>query len=191
METQLEKTFATLRQRQNDQGAFGYWSAEADNGIDFISVYATHFLVEAKAAGFPPPNDILQAALRHLQTMVAREPHDLAEARTLAYAIYVLTREGVITTNYILNLTDYLEKHEAKKWERDLTGVYLAGSWSMLQKEDEARRLIRAYSLGKHDAEERCDFYQPLGADAQYVAIVARHFPDLLRANSRHRICGR
>ena len=32
-----------------------------------------------------------------------------------------------------------------------------------------------------HDKSERTDFYQPLGADAQYVAIVARHFPELLK----------
>jgi uncharacterized repeat protein (TIGR01451 family) len=178
---QLEKTFATLRRRQNDQGAFGYWSAETGEGIDFISVYVTHFLIEAKAAGFPPPNDVVQSALRHLQAMVALQPNDANEARTVAYAIYVLTRSEVITTNYILNLTDYLEKHQAKTWESDLSGVYLAGAWSILRKDGAAQRLIGAYRLGKHDAEERCDFYQPLGADAQYIAIVARHFPDLLK----------
>ncbi len=178
---QLEKTFSTLRRRQNDQGAFGYWSAEAGEGIDFISVYVTHFLVEAKAAGFPPPNDILQSALRHLQAMVALQPNDLNEARTAACAIYVLTRSEVITTNYILNLTDYLEKNQTKKWEADLTGVYLAGAWALLQKDAEARRLIAAYHLGKHEPEAESDFYQPLGADAQYIAIVARHFPDLLQ----------
>ncbi|CAN5562442.1 alpha-2-macroglobulin [soil metagenome] len=182
--TQLEKTFATLRRRQNDQGAFGYWSAEAVEGTDFISVYVTHFLIEAKAAGFPPPNDILQSALRHLQTMASRQPGDLTQARTIAYAIYVLTRSEVITTNYILNLTDYLEKNQARKWKSDLAGVYLAGAWSLLRKDDEAERLINAYRLGKHEAEEGCDFYQPLGADAQYIAVVARHFPDLFKRMS-------
>ena len=52
----------------------------------------------------------------------------LADARTIAYAIYVLRREGVVTTNYILNLRDYLEKNFAKEWPHDLTGVYLAGA---------------------------------------------------------------
>ena len=177
---QLEKEFATLRRRQNDQGAFGYWSAETSPESDFVSVYATHFLSEAKAAGFAPPPDIFQSALRNLQTMAARQPRDLADARTIAYAIYVLTREGFITTNYILNLRDYLDK-QFEQWPQDLTGVYLAGAWSMLKKDDEANRLIAAYRLGVHDKSERTDFYQPLGADAQYLAIVARHFPDRLK----------
>ena len=184
VDAQIEKTFSTLRRRQNDQGAFGYWSAETGEGTEFISVYATHFLVEAKTAGFAPPNDILKSALRNLQTMVAREPRNLNDARTLAYAAYVLTREGVITTNYILNLRDYLDKNYAKKWESDLTSVYLAGAWSLLKNDDEAHRLIRSYRIGRQDTQERCDFYQQLGADSQYVAIVARHFPDLLQAMS-------
>ena len=110
-----------------------------------------------------------------------RPPRDLADARTLAYAIYVLTREGFITTNYILNLRDYLDKQFAKQWPQDLTGVYLAGAWSILKKDDEANRLIATYRLGAHDKSERTDFYQPLGTDAQYFAIVARHFPDRLK----------
>ncbi len=180
VEQQLEKVYATLRRRQNDKGAFGYWSS-ADASNDFISVYATHLLSEAKAAGFMPPPDLLKNALRNLQTIAARDPHDLTDARTIAYAIYVLTREGFITTNYILNLTDYLDQHFEKKWPNDLSRVYLAASWSILKKEDKARGLIASYKMGTHDREALCDFYQPLGADSQYVAIVARHFPDLLK----------
>ena len=69
------------------------------------------FLSEAKAAGFPPPADMFASGLRNLQKMVARQPSDIIDARRVAYAIYVLTREGVITTNYILNLRDYLDKN--------------------------------------------------------------------------------
>jgi uncharacterized repeat protein (TIGR01451 family) len=177
---QLEKEFAMLRRRQSDQGAFGYWSAETSPETDFVSVYATHFLSEAKAAGFAPPPDILQNALRNLRTMAARQPRDLSDARTMAYAIYVLTREGFVTTNYILNLQDYLDKQFEKQWPQDLTGVYLASAWSILKKDDEANRLIVGYRIGVHDKKERTDFYQPLGEDAQYLAIVARHFPSRL-----------
>ena len=173
-----------VRGRQKGQGAFCTWRAESTTESDFVSVYATHCLSKAKAAGFAPPPDILQSAMRNLQVMAARQPRDLADARTIAYAIYVLTREGVITTNYILNLRDYLDKQFEKQWPQDLTGVYLAGAWSMLQKDDEANRLIAAYHIGQHDTAERTDFYQPLGADAQYLAIVARNFPSRLTSVS-------
>jgi uncharacterized protein YfaS (alpha-2-macroglobulin family) len=178
---QLERTFTVLRRRQSDQGGFGYWAADHNDGIDFVSTYVTHFLIEAKASGFAPPTNVLEAALRNLQAMVVLEPHSLREARTQAYAIYLLTREGVVTTNYILNLRDYLDKSFAKQWPGDLTGVYLAGAYSLLKKSDEAQRLIKRYKLGVHDVRESWDFHTPLAADSQYVVIVARHFPDLLK----------
>ena len=178
---QLERTFATLRRRQNDQGNFGYWAADNKERIDFLSTYVTHFLIEAKAAGFTPPANVMQSAVRHLQAVVVEEPHSLRDARTQAYAIYLLTREGVVTTNYILNLRDYLEKNFAKQWAGDLTGVYLAASYALLKKNDEAQRLIKAYKLGVHDPRECWDFHSPLAADAQYIAIAARHFPDVLK----------
>jgi alpha-2-macroglobulin len=140
-----------------------------------------HFMVEAKASGFVPPADVFQSGLRFLQKMVTIEPRNMEEARTVAYAIYVLTREEVITTNYILNLEDYLDKHFKDQWHNDLTGVYLAGSLQILKKDAEAEKLIGAYKVGIHDETQSCDFYQPLGEDSQYVAIVARHFPGMLR----------
>jgi uncharacterized protein YfaS (alpha-2-macroglobulin family) len=174
---QLEKVFAILRRRQNDQGAFGYWGPEKGAGIDFMSVYAMHFLIEAKAAGFAPPPDMFASGLRNLQAMVAKEPSGLDDARTVAYAIYLLSREGVVTTNYILNLRDYLDKNLEKEWPGDLTSVYLAGALHILKKEDDAGKLIARYRIGQHDKRQITDFYQPLGADAQYVAVLAREFP--------------
>ncbi|MDD5349948.1 MAG: alpha-2-macroglobulin [Chthoniobacteraceae bacterium] len=181
---QMQKTFATLRRRQNDQGAFGYWAAGESRGIDFLSVYVMHFLSEAREAGFAPPEDVFQSGLKNLQKMVVLEPRGLCEARTLAYAIYLLTREGVVTTNYILNLRDTLDKRQRGLWQNDLTGVYLAASLALLKDDAKAQELIGAYRMGAQNGRDfrRWDaFYQPFGADAQYVAILARHFPDRLK----------
>ena len=146
---QLEKTFATLRRRQNDQGGFGYWAPEHGEHISFVSVYVMDFLSQAKAAGFPPSSEMFTTGLRNLQTMAGRDPASFSEARTRAYAIYVLTREGVVTTNYILNLRDYLDKHRAQDWPKDITGVYLAGALKLLHQDEEAERLIAKYRLGE------------------------------------------
>ncbi|MDB6151962.1 MAG: Alpha-2-macroglobulin, partial [Chthoniobacteraceae bacterium] len=178
---QLEQTFGVLRRRQNDQGSFGYWAPDNNAGLDFVSAYAMHFLIEAKAAGFAPPLNLFQGGLRHLQAMAVLDPRDLREARTQAYAIYLLTREGVITTNYLLNLRDFLDKRYPKKWQSDLTAVYLAGTYSMLKKNEEAQAMLKGYKLGTHDPAEWWDFYSSLGADSQFIAVLARHFPDNLK----------
>src|SRR5262249_20406247 len=176
---QLEHTFGILARRQNDQGGFGYWVPEPGDRISFVSAYVMDFLTESKAAGFPPPPEMFANGLRNLQKMVGRTPSNLADARTVAYAIYVLTREGVITTNYILNLRDYLEKHEKDNWQNDITGVYLAGALHLLHKDKDAEGLIDNYLLGRAILRE--DFWQPLGTDSQYLAVLAREFPMRLR----------
>ena len=101
----------------------------------------------------------------------------------------MLTREGVVTTNYILNLRDYLEQHQTDVWQNDITGVYLAGALQLLHKDKDAEDLIAAYKIGKRTTRDYNDFCQPLGANAQYIAVLAREFPDRLkkisaRANS-------
>lgn len=178
---QLEHTFGVLARRQNDQGGFGYWVPENGDSISFVSAYVMDFLSESKAAGFVPPPEIFASGLRNLQKMVTREPKEFAEARTVAYGIYVLTREGVITTNYILNLRDWLDKHEHDRWQKDITGVYLAGALHLLHKDAEAERLIDTYKMDSLDGIERDDFCQPLGMNSQYIAVIAREFSARLR----------
>src|SRR5262249_4066699 len=87
----------------------------------------------------------------------------------------------VITTNYILNLRDWLDKHQRDKWRKDITGVYLAGALHLLHKDAEAERLIDSYKMDNRDTIERDDFCQPLGMNSQYIAVIAREFPARLR----------
>jgi len=178
---QLEHTFGILARRQNDQGGFGYWAPETGDHISFVSAYVMDFLSESKLAGFAAPPEMFASGLRNLQKLVGRQPANLNEARILAYAIYVLTREGVITTNYILNLRDYLEKNQKDQWEGDITGVYLAGALHLLHKDSDAERLIDRYRIDNQKPIVRDDFCQPLGANSQYIAVIAREFPARLR----------
>jgi uncharacterized protein YfaS (alpha-2-macroglobulin family) len=178
---QLEHTFGILARRQNDQGAFGYWIPETGEHISAVSVYVMDFLSESKAAGFAPPQDMFASGLRYLQKMEGIQPGSLADARTLAYATYILTREGVITTNYVLNLRDWLDKNHKDEWQHDITGVYLSGALHLLHKDADAERLIDSYKVADNKMLERWDFCQPLGMNSQYIAVIAREFPARLR----------
>ena len=75
---QMEYAFGVLRRRQNDQGGFGYWAPEPGDQISFVSVYAMDFLSEAKASGFPPPEDMFATGLRNLQKMVTHAPRQIS-----------------------------------------------------------------------------------------------------------------
>ncbi|KTD11050.1 hypothetical protein Lgra_2016 [Legionella gratiana] len=176
----VNATVQMLSQRQMSNGAFSYWPGLGDNhGNDFSSVYAMHFLTEAKTQGFNIPSDLFFSGINYLKTLASQNVADMEAARIQAYAIYILTRNEIVTTNFLANLQLYLEKDKTKAWQTDITTVYIAASYQLLQSHDEANQLIGLYKPQNNQA-YMTDFYSSAIADAQYLYIVAKHFPNLL-----------
>ncbi|MGL5743356.1 MAG: alpha-2-macroglobulin [Legionella sp.] len=176
----VNETVQMLSQRQMSNGGFSYWPGLGDNhGNDFATVYAMHFLTEAKAQWFNIPNDMFFNGINYLKTLASQSVSDLEGARIQAYAIYILTRNEIVTTNYLANLQLYLEKDKAKAWQTDITSAYIAASYQLLQSHDEANQLIGLYKPQSNQAYFN-DFYDSAIADAQYLYLVAKHFPNLL-----------
>ena len=100
----LDNAFGRLATMQNPQGGFSLWGG---GGYDYwLTAYVTQFMIDAKQAGFAPPDAMLLKArdflLRGLQEGAARLPSggkprsDSGEAvdfDALAYGGYVLSRE--------------------------------------------------------------------------------------------------
>src|SRR5262249_40629635 len=62
-----------------------------------------------------------------------------------------------------------------------LTGAYLAGALKLLHKDKDAEDLIAAFKIGEASDREYDDFCQPLGANAQYIAVLSLAFPERLK----------
>jgi len=93
-----------LASMQIYNGGFSMWPG-GQEAVDWPSVYATHFLAEAKAAGYHVDEDSLRRALRFVAGLGKnanddgqgddREGEDGAGgAKVSAYALYVLARAG-------------------------------------------------------------------------------------------------
>jgi alpha-2-macroglobulin len=76
-------------------------------------------------------------------------------------------------------LRDQLERQFPEEWKKSLAGVYLAASAQLLMKQREANEWIGHYRL--HAESSGYELSSPLAEDAQYLAIVAHHFPAKLR----------
>lgn len=176
-----------LRSRQNAQGGFGLWSAsvEAD---EFASVYAVHMLMEAQALGMADvqvPADLLGRGLGYLQQLAATPPTDLGDARNRAYAIYLLTRNGAVTTPLVASLRESLDAQFGATWRTTSTAAYLAATYQLLKQDKPARELMVALvrQLEKGGATYRwSDYDDPQVRDAQTLYLLARHFPAQLAA---------
>ena len=163
-----------LRERQQGDGGFAFWPGHTDSA-EYPSIYVMHFLMEAGEQGFPVPSDLLQRGKDYLKSYIAHSSTSLSAARDRANAIYLLTRMGEVTTNYLVDLEEYLQKHHKDGWHKDILSAYMASTYKLLQKDQEARRLIKGYELNaKH--RELNDFHSVLAIDAQYIYLLAKHF---------------
>ncbi|MFA6092735.1 MAG: alpha-2-macroglobulin [Elusimicrobiota bacterium] len=178
-DSSLQEVLRILRARQNAEGAFGFWAANS-HVSDFQTVYALHFLTEAKDMGYPIPPDLLARGLGYLSDMLNRSADSLADLRVRAYAVYVLTRNGTVTTGFLNGLRAQLDGKFKKEWRRDLSGVYMAATYKLLKQDMQADGILRDLRLGDPQSADYDNYYDGLVRDAQLLFILAKHFPDRL-----------
>ena len=169
-----------LRERQQADGGFEFWPGH-NRSATYPSIYVMHFLLEASEQGFPVPADMQQRGQDYLRNFAARPAITLAQARDRANAIYLLTRLGEVTTNFVVDLEEDLRKNDQDAWQQDILAVYMASTYQLLQKAQEADRLIKGYQLGAEHPEQD-DFHSELTLDAQYIYLLTKHFESQARA---------
>jgi uncharacterized protein YfaS (alpha-2-macroglobulin family) len=174
---------AALRARQNEQGGFGVWTATPDVSA-FISAYTMHFLIEGRDRGVPVPKDMIASGNRFLQLMAADESQtDLEQMRQRAYAVYLLTRQGTVTTNYLAAVQKRLEDAYPKVWRDDLAAGWLAASYKLLKQDAQANQMIAGLQKQLERSTDNGGYYyryyyDPLIRDSTVLYILAKHFPD-------------
>lgn len=135
-----------LGERQMLNGGFRAWHSSSLPADKFASVYAAHFLVEAEKHGFHVPENILQNALSYCKTVASNSPSDLNDIIP-AYATYVLTLHGEITTNYLLNLEQYYQKSYSETWKSKLPATLMSAAYKLLQSRKKAEDLFGQYDF--------------------------------------------
>jgi uncharacterized protein YfaS (alpha-2-macroglobulin family) len=185
-----------LRSRQNAQGGFGLWTQTPDSE-PFVSAYVMHFLLEARERGVAVPAEMISSGNNYLQ-LLARQEGDSSQAglRQRAYAVYLLTRQGNVTTNSLAAVQKRLQDAYPNTWKNDLAAGWLAASYKLLKQDKEAEALIagpqrqlereargNAYGQGAFEYFYE-DYMDPLIRDSSVLYILARHFPDRARTLS-------
>ncbi|MBK9161153.1 MAG: alpha-2-macroglobulin [Nitrosomonadales bacterium] len=178
-EASLDRIIGILRSRQNSEGGFGLWAAN-HHVVPWTSVYAMHFLLEARDRGHAVPADMLISANSWLQQLASSEGSTLADERVRAYAIYLLARQGIVVGQHAAAVQRRLEEHHAKVWPQDITAAYLAAAYQLMHQSRMASGLIHGIRL-THDAGKWEDYYDGLSRNSQLVSLLARHFPDELK----------
>lgn len=185
------KVLQALSERQQSDGGFAFWPGQAQSA-DFPSVYVTQFLIEAEQQGFAVPHYLLDRALNYLRELSRLNGANLYQARLRAQAIYLLSIKGEQVSNVLTGLHERLEQQHQHRWQSDITAVYMAASYQLLQQPALAESLIRNYRVNTPSQLTR--EYQPVSAalapfantqfqsefslDSQYLYLLSRHFPE-------------
>src|SRR6185312_15016122 len=105
LDQRIRDAIATLLSRQGSNGSFGLWSVGGDDA--WLDAYVTDFLTRAKARGFDVPQVGFTLALDRLRNFVATAPEPNKNGgRELAYALYVLARNGAAPVGDLRYIAD-------------------------------------------------------------------------------------
>ena len=101
----IKDAIPRLLARQDSNGSFGLWSVGGDD--PWLDAYVTDFLTRARERGFDVPATAYTLAIDRLRNYVATAPEaNKNGGRELAYALYVLARNGAAPVGDLRYLAD-------------------------------------------------------------------------------------
>ena len=101
----IKDAIPRLLARQDSNGSFGLWSVGGDD--PWLDAYVTDFLTRARERGFDIPATAYTLAIDRLRNYVATAPEPNKNGgRELAYALYVLARNGAAPVGDLRYLAD-------------------------------------------------------------------------------------
>jgi alpha-2-macroglobulin len=93
IDQRIRDVIQRLLARQDANGSFGLWAVGGDDA--WLDAYVTDFLTRARELKFDVPQAAYAQAIDRLHNFVARAPEPSKDGgRELAYALYVLARNG-------------------------------------------------------------------------------------------------
>ena len=159
--------------RQDSNGSFGLWSSSGGDHL-WLDAYVSDFLTRARERGFAVPQKAFDLALDRLRNQVANAsdptPKDAAD---LAYAIYVLARNG----RPVMGDLRYLADRKLDVFSSPLARAQLGAGLALLGDRGRAAPVFDA-ALTRLDAirSERTwreDYGSPLRDAAGAMALMA------------------
>ena len=160
--------------RQSASGAFGLWAADSGDDDPWLDAFVTDFLTRARERNFAVPQGAFDQALDRLRNTVVNAPEpnkDNAEA--IAYALYVLARNG----RPVIGDLRYLSDAKLDAFATPLAKAQLGAGLAMLGDRARAGKVFAA-ALTALDAERdqgvsRPDYGSRLRDAAAVLALIA------------------
>lgn len=159
---------------QAPAGSFGLWSP--GSGDLWLDAYVTDFLTRAREKDYDVPQAAFRQALDNLRNALAYDVDIEANGSAIAYALYVLARNGNASVGDIR----YYADTQLEKFENALARAHLAAALALY---GDSERAARAFDASLAFAEEwevdasRSDYGSELRDGAAMLALAAETTP--------------
>ena len=187
LDDRIKDSIERLMTRQGSNGAFGLWSPYGADDL-WLHAYVTDFLTRAREKNFAVPQRAFDQALDHLRnTVVNVNEVNKDQAEGIAYAIYVLARNG----RPVISDLRYLADSKLRSFASPLARAQLAAALALLGDRGRARDVFASASdqLANASAASvaRADYGSRLRDSAALLALGAEMGAEraqLIRANA-------
>ncbi|MGR3501972.1 alpha-2-macroglobulin family protein [Pseudaestuariivita sp.] len=147
IDAKLAQAIGQVLARQDSNGAFGLW--RTGGGDLWLDAYVTDFLSRARSQGHTVPEHAFETALDNLQNRVNYAPDFDRGGEGLAYALYVLAREGQAA----MGTLRYYADEKARAFATPLAAAQMGAALALYGDQRRADALFSvAASAGSDDA---------------------------------------
>jgi uncharacterized protein YfaS (alpha-2-macroglobulin family) len=164
--------------RQSASGAFGLWAADSGDDDAWLDAFVTDFLTRAREQKFVVPEGAFAQALDRLRNTVVNAPEPNRDNNAaLAYALYVLARNG----RPVIGDLRYLSDAKLDAFATPLAKAEIGAALAMLGDRARAGKVfsaaLTALAGEKDEGRSRPDYGSRLRDAAAVLALVAEANP--------------
>ena len=138
LEERVRSAIERVLSRQDSNGAFGLWSVGGDD--IWLDAYVTDFLTRARENGFAVPQQAFSQALDRLRNFVANTTEAEGKSAEIAYAAYVLARNG----RPVMGDLRYLADTKLLTFTTSLSRAQIAAALALLGDRGRAQKVFGA-----------------------------------------------
>ena len=173
----VNSTISILQSRLTANGGIGFWTS-ASRDDDFITLYCTDFLMEAKQNDYYVSSSFFDTLMNTVEKIASKSSTDEYSIYLRSYAIYLLTKNENVKTSLLEKIEEDVSKEKLKISDYD--ALYLAASYKMLKLDKKANEMIEKASISKK-FDSSWAFHTNLHYISTYADITCSYFPEKLK----------
>lgn len=172
----IRQMVRNLRSRQTSDGGFSLYEAGRQMAHAAATLHSIHFLIEVQDRNLFDVSDLIEKAKPFLaQIQLQHSGASMHQYRKWAQALYLSARLKIVNGASLTALRNQLQLRFKNDWLKDPVAYYLAATYKLYKKDDEAEALFKQFSLNDVPVyiDYQADYFDGLSSNAVLLYMSA------------------